>query len=218
VAAFVMSNLGDQYQCPTGPQGRLVATMMNQHHQKLTLWGLSKITVGPDFVILDVGCGGGKTIGKLAKAAPEGKVFGLDYSLDMVKFSKKNNKTLVAKNRVEIIQGSVEKMGFRDGFFDLVTACETYYFWQRFADALKEIRRVLKPGGKLLLVNELKHRATPAKVIKETHVKLFPLEEIRRTLQSIGFVCVRVFTEVDSDWNAIVAQKDKLERPKEIGL
>ena len=92
-----MSNLGDQYQCPTGPRGRLVAAMMNQHHAKLTLWGLSKITVGPEFVILDVGCGGGKTIGKLAKMAPQGKVFGLDYSLDMVKFSKKTNKTIVAQ-------------------------------------------------------------------------------------------------------------------------
>ena len=66
---------------------------------------------------------------------------------------------------------------------------------------------MLKPGGKLLLVNELKFGATSAKVIKETHVKLFPLEEIRRTLQSIGFVGVQVFTEADSDWNAVVAQK-----------
>ena len=213
-----MSNLGDQYQCPTGPRGRLVAAMMNQYHAKLALWGLSKITVGSEFVILDVGCGGGKTIGKLAKMAPQGKVFGLDYSLDMVKFSKKTNKTLVGKSRVEIIQGSVEKIGFRGDFFDLVTACETYYFWKKFPDALKEIKRVLKPGGKLLLINELRYRATPAKVIKETHVKLFSLEEIRRTLQTIGFVGVRVFTEVDSDWNAIVAQKIKLERSEGIAL
>ena len=119
---------------------------------------------------------------------------------------------------MEIIQGSVEKMGFREDFFDLVTACETYYFWKKFPEALKEINRVLKPGGKLLLINELKYRATPAKVIKETHVKLFSLEEIRRTLQSIGFVSVRVFTEVDSDWNAIVAQKIKLERSEGIAL
>lgn len=206
-----MVNLGDQYQRPTGPQGRLVAARMNQHHEKLTLWGLSKITVGLEFVILDVGCGGGKTVGKLAKMAPQGQVFGIDYSLDMVKFSKKINKTLVAKSRVELIQGSVEKMGFRDDFFDLVTACETYYFWKKLPDALKEIKRVLKSGGKLLLVNELKYRATSAKVIKETHVKLFPLEEIRRTLQSIGFVGVRVFTEADSDWNAVVAQKGNLD-------
>ncbi len=202
-----MVKLGDQYRYPTGPQGRLVAASMNQHHAKLTLWGLSKIAIDPEFVILDVGCGGGKTIGKLAKLAPKGKVFGIDYSLEMVKFSKKINKKLVSKDRVEIIGASVERMGFKDDFFDLVTACETYYFWSKFSDSLTEIQRVLKPGGKLLLVNELKYGSTSAAVIEETHVKLLPLEKMRRTLQSIGFVGVKVFTEAYSDWNAVVAQK-----------
>jgi ubiquinone/menaquinone biosynthesis C-methylase UbiE len=202
-----MSNLGDQYRRPMGRSGRLVATMMNQNHEKLTLWGLTKVTIGSDFVVLDVGCGGGKTVGKLAKLAPKGKVFGIDYSPDMAKFSKKINKKLIAQNRVEIIEASVEKMAFRDDFFDLVTACEAYYFWNKFSDVLAEIRRVLKSSGKLLLVNELRYGATSAKVIKETHVKLIPLEQIRRDLKSVGFVGVKIFTEVDSDWNAILAQK-----------
>ena len=102
----------------------------------------------------------------------------------MVKFSKKINKTLIAQNRVEIIEGSVEKMSFNDDFFDLVTACETYYFWIKLRDAFKEIRRVLKPDGQLLLVNELMFGATPAKLVEETRVKLFPLEEIQNVLQS----------------------------------
>ena len=154
-----------------------------------------------------MGCGGGKTVSRLAQLAPQGKVFGIDYSADMVKFSKKINKMLIAQNRVEIIEGSVEKMSFKDDFFDLVTAFETYYFWTNFPDALKEIKRVLKPGGKLLLVNELIYGVTPAKLIEETHVKLFPLEEIQNVMQSIGFVDVQVFTKAESPWNAIVAQK-----------
>ena len=65
---------------------------------------------------------------------------------------------------------------------------------------------MLKPCGKVLLVNELKFGATPAKVIEETHVKLFPLKEIQAALQSAGFVDVQVFTE-GLEWNAFVAQK-----------
>ncbi len=202
-----MSNLGDQYRCPTGRRGRLVAAMMNQHHEKLTLWGLTKVTIGTDYVVLDVGCGGGKTVSRLAQLAPQGKVFGIDYSADMVKFSKKINKMLIAQNRVEIIEGSVEKMSFKDDFFDLVTAFETYYFWTKLPESLKEIKRVLKPGGKVLLVNELIYGATPAKLIEETHVKLFPLEEIQNVMQSVGFVCCQAFTKVESPWNAILAQK-----------
>jgi ubiquinone/menaquinone biosynthesis C-methylase UbiE len=203
----MMVNLGDQYRYPTGPEGRLIAARMNRHHAKLTLWGLTKVTVKPDAKILDVGCGGGKTLYRLAKLTPHGKVFGIDYSSEMVNFSIEINKALIAQNRVEVLEGSVEKICFSDGFFDLVTAFETYYFWPNFSSALKEINRVLKPGGKLLLVNELKHGATSAKVIEETHVKLIRLQEIQAALQSAGFVDVQVFTEVESDWNAFAAQK-----------
>jgi ubiquinone/menaquinone biosynthesis C-methylase UbiE len=181
--------------------------MMNQHHAKLISWGLTKVVISPDFVVLDVGCGGGKTAGRLAKLVPQGKVFGIDYSADMVKYSKKINKALIAQNRAEIVEGSVEKMGFADGFFDLVTAFETYYFWANLTVAFAEIRRVLKPGGRLLLVNEMKFGASPAKLVEETHVKLYPLQEIENTLRLAGFVDVQVFTVAGSDWNAFLAQK-----------
>jgi ubiquinone/menaquinone biosynthesis C-methylase UbiE len=205
------SNLMDQYKCPTGRRGRQVAALMNRHHKQLTTWGLTKVEIGLEFVILDVGCGGGKTLSLLAQLAPNGKVFGIDHSLDMVEYSKKVNKKLVTKNRVEIVEGSVEKMGFPNDYFDLVTAFETYYFWTNFFDALKEIKRVLKPGGKLLLVNEMVqdgvYEVTNAKLIEQTHVCLIPLEEIRKVMQSVGFVGVHVFIKAESAWNAVLAQK-----------
>ncbi len=202
-----MSDLGNQYRCPIGQRGSVVASMMNRHHRTLTLWGLTKVSIGSDFIVLDVGCGGGKTIDRLAKLSPQGKVFGIDCSIDMVKFTRKINRKLIAQKRVEIIEGSVEKMGFVDDFFDLVTAFETYYFWNNLPDAFEEIRRILKPGGKILLVNELLHGVTPTKVIEETHVRLLPLQEILNLLRSVGFVGVQLFTKVESPWNSVVAQK-----------
>ncbi len=203
--------LMDQYQCPRGRQGRLVAKKMNQEHEPLTVWGLTKVKIASDDVVLDVGCGGGKTIDKLDKLVPNGKVFGIDHSADMVDFSKKMNKILIDRSRVQIIQGSVMKMSFPDDYFNLVTACETYYFWPSFGDALEEIRRVLKPGGKLLLVNEMVQdgvfEVENAKLIGETHVCLIPLEEIKKIMQSVGFVGVQIFTKPESPWNAILAQK-----------
>ena len=190
-----------------GREGRLVATMMNKYHEPLTVWGLAKITIGSNFVILDVGCGGGKTISKLAQLSLQGKIYAIDYSPDMVKFSKKINKALIAQNRAEIIEASVEKMSFEDNFFDLVTAFETYYFWSNLPVVFKEIYRVLKPEGKLLLVNELMYGVTPAKIIEETHVKLFALEEIQKVMKSVGFTNIQTFTEAETPWNAILAQK-----------
>ena len=128
----------------------------------------------------------------------------------MVDYSNKMNKELIEQSRVQIIEGTVERMSFPNDYFNLVTACETYYFWSSFSDALKEIKRVLKPCGRLLLVNEMIKDAVfeveTAKLIEETHVCLFPLEEIKNVMQSVGFVGVKIFTTDQSPWNAILVR------------
>ena len=69
--------------------------------------GVSHVSVSPDDVILDVGCGGGKTVNRLAKLAPKGKVYGVDYSEDSVKIAIKQNKKLIDSGNVEIFHVSV---------------------------------------------------------------------------------------------------------------
>lgn len=205
-----MFGLMDQFRRPTGLRGRFVAALMNRGHKQLTLWGLAHVKIQPDYVILDVGCGGGKTVNQLAQTAFLGKVFGVDYSADMVEYSKKVNRKLISKDRVEIIEGSVEEMAFSDDFFDLAIAIETYYFWPSFSDALREIRRVLKHDGNLLFVNEMvkdgEYEVKHAKTIKKTHAHLIPLDKIKDTLRTFGFIDVQVFTKADSPWNAILAK------------
>lgn len=201
----------DQFQRPTGRKGKIVAAMMNHGHKSLTTWGLTHVTIDPDFVILDVGCGGGKTINRLTKLVPNGKVYGVDYSPDMVAYAKKLNKKYVDQGKVEIVEGSVDKTGFSSGLFDLVTACETYYFWPSLPDAFKEINRILKPNGKLLLINEMVkdgvHDVKRAEIIEKTHVRLIPLEEMQSMLQVAGFVGAEVSRKKQSPWNTIIAQK-----------
>jgi SAM-dependent methyltransferase len=206
-------NLGlmKQFKCPTGRRGKLVAALMNKSHESLSTWGLSYVNIEPEWVILDVGCGGGKTVGRLAEKACKGKVFGLDHSPDMVKYSMKQNEDLVSENRVEIIEGSVQHMTFPDNFFDLVTAFETYYFWNDFSASLQEIKRVLKPNGEFLCVNEMvkdgvyevKHK----KLIEQTGVHLISLEEVRQIFSSVGFTDVNLITKSGSPWNLFLAKK-----------
>jgi len=206
-----LENHWSQYRCPTGGLGRKVAASMNKGHWDLTTWGLEHVSIKPDFVVLDVGCGGGKTISRLARRAGQGKVYGLDQSAEMVDYAKQINRTYIAKNRAEIVQGSVEKTGFKDEFFDLVTAFETYYFWPNLADAFKEIKRILKKGGLLLIINEMikdgKYEMENAELIAKTQVRLVSLEEMERILYFAGFGAVKVYRKRKSDWNAIRARK-----------
>ena len=69
-----------QCQKPRGWLGRFVLRRMNASHSRLTTWGLGHLAIVRRDVVLDVGCGGGETVRKLAAAVPEGRVYGVDHS------------------------------------------------------------------------------------------------------------------------------------------
>jgi ubiquinone/menaquinone biosynthesis C-methylase UbiE len=208
------TNLDDellnQFRCPTGEQGRAIAARMNKGHDQLTSWGLSHVKIGSDFVVLDIGVGGGKTVGKLANYVSQGKVFGIDVSKEMVEYSKNENRQLAAEGKISLLQGTAQNLSFPNGFFDLVTAVETCYFWPSLPEAFKEINRVLKPDGKLLIISEMikdgKYEVENAEMIEKVHVKLFSIQELQGMLEDAGLT-VEFFRKPCSPWNAIVAQK-----------
>lgn len=200
-----------QFKCPTGAQGREVAELMNREHNALTDWGLSYVKVESDFAVLDVGCGGGRTVGKLAELAFRGWVLGVDCSKDMVEFSKERNRKLTEAGQIQLLQGSVQKLSFPDGVFDFVLAVETYYFWGNLSSAFGEAYRVLKSGGKLLLVNEMikdgRYETENAQTIALAHVHLLSMEQLEAQLKQAGFKDLEIYRKTHSPWNALLAEK-----------
>ncbi|WP_273476930.1 class I SAM-dependent methyltransferase [Methanobrevibacter woesei] len=122
---------------------------MNKEHTPVSLWGLKHLNINPDDVILDVGCGGGININRMAKDAK--KVYGIDYSIESVKLSREVNEKLIDNGQVEIHEGNVKDLPFEDNTFDIVTAFETVYFWPDIEKCFGEVKRVLKPGGTFLI-------------------------------------------------------------------
>jgi 2-polyprenyl-3-methyl-5-hydroxy-6-metoxy-1,4-benzoquinol methylase len=84
----IMSKLLNQWRKPTGRLGRAAVRAMNISHSKLADWGLKHIAIEKHWTILDVGCGGGMTVHKLAGIATEGKVYGIDFSEESVTVSQ----------------------------------------------------------------------------------------------------------------------------------
>ncbi len=202
----------NQFVCPTGEQGRKIAALMNEHHYQLTSWGLSHVKIPQASVILDVGVGGGRTVGKLANLAVDGRVFGIDYSRDMVEYSKSQNQRLVVEGKISLLQGVVQNLSFPNDFFDLVTAVETYYFWPNLPQAFREINRVLKAGGKLLIISEMvkdgRYEVENAEMIAKVHVKLYSTLELQVMLEREGFK-VKVFRKPCSPWNMLLLKKQE---------
>ncbi len=154
VAAVLMAILLQQCRKPSRLVGRLFLWLMNRSHGGVTAWGLQHVTIPPNGTLLDIGCGGGRTIARLAQAAPEGRVYGVDYSAESVATARSTNARAIGEGRVHIEQANVAQLPFADAMFDVVTAVETHYYWPDLAANVHEILRVLKPGGRLVLIAE----------------------------------------------------------------
>jgi ubiquinone/menaquinone biosynthesis C-methylase UbiE len=180
---------------------------MNRRHSEVTAWGLSHISIGTHDTILDVGCGGGMTVRKLAAQAVDGKAVGIDHSEDCVAVSARINREWIDKGRVEILPGTVSQMPFPDRKFDAVVGVDTHPFWPDLPADLREVLRVLKPDGTLLLVTEAyrggKHDQRLQKLVERMHAlryALLTVDEHRKLLANAGYANVQVFEEYDKGW------------------
>lgn len=203
-----------QFRKPSRWVGRPFLWMMNQRHSKLTDWGLQHVQVGKDFTILDVGCGGGRTIQKLAAVATEGKVCGADYAPGSVTASRANNLPSITTGRVSLVQASVSALPFSENCFDLVTAVETQYFWPNLLNDMKEIRRVLKPRGTLVIIAEEyktgKGHSAHDVVLKFLGTGVLSPEGHSQLFASAGFADIQIFENHDRGWICVTGKKDEL--------
>lgn len=204
-----------QCQKPVGWLGRLVLRNMNARHSGVTDWGLSHVSVEKHFAILDIGCGGGRTVNKLAAMATEGKVYGVDYSAASVTVATKTNQEGIKSGRVEIREGSVSQLPFTDGTFDLVVAVETHFWWPDLPGDFRETFRVLKPGGELAVIAEVYKGANTVTAglienyASKTGLKLLSAEEHRELLASAGYCNVEIATEPGKGWIVARGRKDE---------
>ena len=178
--------------------------LMNQTHSSLTDWGLHHVVIETDFAILDVGCGGGATVKRLAALATNGTVCGIDYANGSVAMSRRTNAALIAHGRVDIRKAPVSELPFADGRFDLVTAIETHYYWPDLDAGMREIRRVLKPSGTLVMIAEsyAGGRFDPAqrvvmKPLKSAHLSV---DEHRELFTKAGYEDIRIFENRGRGW------------------
>jgi ubiquinone/menaquinone biosynthesis C-methylase UbiE len=205
--------LAGQCRQPHGWLGRWFLRNMNKRHSPLTDWGLSHIAIPPTGAILDIGCGGGRTLQKLAAASPQGHICGIDHSEASVATSSKLNAPAIARGQVEIRQGSVSKLPWPDATFDLVTAVETHFFWPNLPGDVREILRLLKPSGTLILIAEVyKGSGTTVSKMAEkySHVSgmtLLTADEHRALLTSAGYAAVQVFEQHNKGWICALGNK-----------
>jgi ubiquinone/menaquinone biosynthesis C-methylase UbiE len=186
---------------------------MNSRHSKVTDWGLSHIAIDKRDTVLDVGCGGGRTVNKLAAIASQGKVYGVDFSGASVAFASRINKQWIDTGRVEIREASVSQLPFSEHVFDLVVAVETHFWWPDLSADMRELLRVLKPGGALIIIAEVYKGANTvtAKLAEKyallSGMKLLTANEHRELFANAGYSDIQIIEEPGKGWICGIGKK-----------
>lgn len=195
---------------PEGFFGRMMVNGMNGgSHARMAQWGLSFIDVADEAHVLDIGCGGGANVARLLALASKGNVQGIDYSPVSVKKSQEVNAAAITAGRCRILEGSAAALPYGEGEFDVVTAFETVYFWPGIEDCFHGVRRVLKEGGRFLIVNEddglTGNNEKWEKMIDGMHT--YTPDELRTHLAAAGFKDITVHTDDQHHWLTVIATK-----------
>jgi len=163
--------------------------------EEITLW-LPEHGDAP-FNMLDVGCGTGTLLALASRLRQAGQLVGLDYAEAMVRRAAEKFAGLDTPVRPHVVRGDAERLPFHDRTFDVVSCCNSFHHYPRQAEAVREFRRVLRPGGVLILIDGFRDNVIGWVVFDvgvamvEGHVHHAAWSEIKRMVHDAGFANLR---------------------------
>jgi SAM-dependent methyltransferase len=136
---------------PHGPLGRIGVRMMAARARKGGFYGAmaAELDLQPDDVLLDVGCGSAGLL--VEQAAHVRHVAGLDASEMQVEMARRLLAERIAAGTAEIVLGDAAKLPWEDGRFSVVASLDSMKFFPDPQAALREMVRVLRPGGRAVV-------------------------------------------------------------------
>lgn len=137
---------------PKGLLGALGGRIMARTGTEKNVWGISLLDVRPGDQVLEIGFGPGVAIAILAEKVGGGRVVGIDPSDVMLRQAMERNAEAIHSGRVLLELGEVSALPYRDDSFDKVISVNNIQMWPDPIENLKGVRRVLRPGGRIVIV------------------------------------------------------------------
>jgi arsenite methyltransferase len=182
--------LAGQLRRPSGLPGRGMAYVLRRANRRINRGAITRLDLGPEDSVLEIGFGGGGALAGVLRRT-RGPVAGIEISDSMLAHAKRRFRRELAKGSLELHRGDVAEIPYEDASFDRVLSVNTIYFWPGAATGLAEIRRVLRPGGRLLLAT-----ATNEEMEKRAWTRhgfrIFEDSELEKLLRDAGFEEVAV--------------------------
>lgn len=153
-------------------------------------WTISLLDIQPHHRILEIGFGPGVSTGLAGEKASAGFVAGIDHSQTMVQAARLRNAAAVQSGRMEFKQGEVNSLPYPDESFDTGFSLHSIYFWVHPVDCLRELKRVLKPGGLLGITIQPKDKWVPN--VDRSVMTLYFGSELAQMFSEAGYHDIRV--------------------------
>lgn len=178
--------LAQQFSRPSGWIGKIVAKGMNRGNAPMTESAIASLDLQASDHVLEIGFGGGVGLEGLLTNTPQGHVTGVDFSDTMVEQAQKRFKSALESGRLTLHLADAADLPLEDRSADKVMTANTLYFWPDPLKVLKEIHRVLKPGGRFVLA--FRPKANIEKIPVTHHIfRLYEPKEVEQLLLQAGF-------------------------------
>lgn len=199
----------NNFRKPSGFLGSLVCQAMNLGHGPLARDVFKHFTITPGMEALDIGCGGGCSLHIMLERGA--KASGVDYSATSVARATSKVATYIERGMAKIDCASVQALPYENESFDLITAFETIYFWPDIETSLKEVFRVLRPGGRFVAAVEAwmedGDAKCPAFFLQNLDMTLYGPEEFEKLLLAAEFSTVGTIRAQNGKWLAMHGEK-----------
>lgn len=174
---------------PEGPVGIAVAEWLNKGNREANAQVLAMLQVQQGSHVLEIGYGNGRTAPEVINLGKDVQYAGIDISHSMLDEARRYNAAFVSDGRASFHLAAAESMPLPTESFDRVFSIGVIHFWADPTVALREVHRVMRPGGRTVMQAQ-DHRSTRPWARPEFGFYLRSAEEWGEFFRAAGFIGV----------------------------
>ncbi len=188
----LLEYVASQLRKPSGLIGSLVVSrVLNRANVAVNQLTLRLLDLKPGEQVLEVGFGGGDLLKRMIPLVGAGRIAGVDFSPEMVEACTRRFDQPIRTGRMQLRCAGAENLPYGSEAFTKACTVNTVYFWPDPLQPLRELHRVLRDGGRLIVAFSPRTTLQRAPFTKYGF-RLYDPEQVQRMLEETGFADVRL--------------------------